>query len=269
MSRAAITLGQYIPGDSLLHRLDPRFKLLALLFILVALFLLNTFAGLIALLLFAAVLALLSRVPLRSLLRGLRPILYIVAFTLVIYFFFTKGGVVWLRLGPVTVESVGVIQGLFVTARLAGLVFLTLLLTLTTTPLSLTHGLEFFMRPFQYLGLPVSETALVMSIALRFIPTLMEESQRLMRAQMARGADFESGGIFRRAKSLVPLIVPLFVGAFRRADELAVAMEARAFRVGARRTSLYEARAAARDWAALAFAAAVLAAAVLARLKFN
>ncbi len=262
MSRS-ITLGQYIPGDTLLHRLDPRFKLLVLLLFLFMLFWLKTFAGLSLVLLLFLFLTALAGVPFRYLLRGLRPIVYIVVFTLVIYFFFTKGGVVLLRIGPVTVESEGVAQGLFIVARLVGLVLATMLVTLTTTPLALTHGLEFFLKPFQCIGLPVAEVALIMTIALRFIPTLMEEIQRLMRAQMARGADFETGGIFRRAQSLTPLIVPLFVSAFRRADELAVAMEVRGYRVGVKRTRMHDPKTAARDWAALTFAALLLAAVIL------
>ncbi len=261
MSRS-ITLGQYIPGRSLLHRLNPRFKLLSLLLLLAALFLLQSFTVLGAYLLFFAFLTAVAGVPFRYLLRGMRPIMYIVVFTLIIFFFFTKGGVVLLRVGPVTVESVGVLEGLFVVTRLVGLVMATLLVTLTTTPLSLTHGLEFFLKPFKYIGFPVAEIALIMTIALRFIPTLMEESQRLMRAQMARGADFETGNLFRKARSLTPLIVPLFVSGFRRADELAVAMEARGYRIGATRTRMREDTVALRDWAALTFALALLAAAI-------
>lgn len=254
----SITLGHYIPGRSLLHRLNPRFKLLALLIFLIALFWLKTLTGMAAMVLLSIVLLSLARVPYCYLLRGLRPIMYIVLFTLIIYFFFTKGGVVLLRIGPVTVESLGVVEGLFVVARLFGLVLATLLVTLTTTPLSLTHGLEFFLKPFKWIGLPVAEIAVIMTIALRFIPTLMEESQRLMRAQMARGADFESGNLFRKARNLTPLIVPLFVSAFRRADELALAMEARGYRIGARRTRMHEEQIALRDWASLAFALILL-----------
>lgn len=264
MSRS-ITLGHYIPGRSLLHRLNPRFKLLSLLLFLVALFWLKTLTGMGVVLLLLCILLSLARVPYRYLLRGMRPIMYIVLFTLIIYFFFTKGGVVLLRIGPVTVESLGVMEGLFVVARLIGLVLATLLVTLTTTPLSLTYGLEFFLKPFKFIGLPVAEIAMIMTIALRFIPTLMEESQRLMRAQMARGADFESGNLFRKASNLTPLIVPLFVSAFRRADELALAMEARGYRIGARRTRMHEDTIALRDWAALAFTLALLGAIIAGR----
>jgi energy-coupling factor transport system permease protein len=261
----SITLGHYIPGQTLLHRLNPRFKLLSLLVFLLALFWLKTLTAMGGVLLLLIVLISLARVPYRYLLRGLRPILYIVLFTLIIYFFFNKGGIVLLRIGTITVESMGVLEGLFVVARLVGLVLATLLVTLTTTPLSLTSGLEFFLKPFKLIKLPVSEIAMIMTIALRFIPTLMEESQRLMRAQMARGADFESGSLFRKARNLTPLIVPLFVSAFRRADELALAMEARGYRIGARRTRMYEDTIALRDWASLAFALTLLAAIIVGR----
>lgn len=261
MSRSII-LGQYLPGESFLHRLDPRFKLAALLILLALLFAVRTFAGLGLLALLAAGLAGYTAVPPGYLVRGIRPILYIILFTLFVYAFFTPGGVVLFRLGPVTVESHGLTQGLFVVLRLLILVWFSLLVTLTTTPLAFTDGMEFFLRPLKLVRLPVSEVAVIMTIALRFIPTLMEESQRIMRAQMARGADFESGGFFRRARSLVPLVVPLFVSAFRRADELAIAMEARGYRVGARRTRLRQLPVTWRDWAALAAAAAMLAAAL-------
>lgn len=262
MSRS-ITLGQYIPGESPLHHLDARFKLLSLLITLAALFWLRTPHGLAVALLFLALLMSVARVPVIYLLRGLRPIAYIVFFTIIIYFFFTKGGVVLLRLGPLTIEETGVREGLFIVARLIGLVMATMLATLTTTPLSLTHALEFFLRPFKYIGLPVAEIAIIMTIALRFIPTLMEESQRLMRAQMARGADFATGGLTAKARNLIPLIVPLFVSAFRRADELALAMEARGYRIGARRTRMHEEKAGFKDWIALLLSAAILAAVII------
>ncbi len=252
MSRS-ITLGQYLPGESLVHRMNPRLKILALLLILVLLFSLTTYAGLIGLFLMALALIVSARIPLRFFIKGLRPILYIVIFALIIYLFFTKGGVVLLRIGPVTIESAGLSEGIFVITRLITLIIFSLIVTLTTTPLSLTHGISYFLKPLGKIGLPTEEIAMIMSVALRFIPTLMEESQRLMRAQVSRGADFETGSVFRRAKNLVPLIVPLFISAFRRADELALAMEARGYRLGAKRTRLHEDVIATRDWAALIF----------------
>ncbi len=248
----SITMGQYIPGNSILHRLNPRLKIIALVLLLVFLFLLDTFSALGASLGLALALFALAGVPFSYLLRGLRPVLYIALFALIIYFFFTSGGVVLFRIGFITVESEGVEQGLFIVARLVVLVLFSLLLTLTTTPLSLTHGMSYFLKPLSHIGLPTEEVAMIMAVALRFIPTIMEESQRLMRAQLARGADFETGSIFRKAGSLVPLIVPLFVSAFRRADELALAMEARGYRIGARRTRMHEDVIMLKDWAALA-----------------
>ncbi len=262
MSRS-ITLGQYLPGASLIHLLNPRLKILALLLILILLFSLKTYSGLIGLFLIATAMIATTKVPFRYFLKGLRPILYIVVFALIIYFFFTKGGIVLVRIGFVTVESEGVREGVFVVARLVTLVLFSLLVTLTTTPLSLTYGIGFFLRPLRYIGLPTEEVAMIMAIALRFIPTLMEESQRLMRAQVARGADFESGSIFRKAKSLIPLIVPLFISAFRRADELALAMEARGYRLGAKRTRMHEDVITTRDWTVLAFVLAFLIAALV------
>ena len=258
MSRS-ITLGRYLPGSSFLHRLNPRFKLLILLLFLAVLFLLKTFAGLGLLLLFLLLMMLAVRIPLRYLAGGLRPLTYIILFTIIIYFFFTKGGVVLLRLGPLTVEQAGVTAGLFMIMRLVGLVLMTMLLTLTTTPLALAHGIEYFMMPLGRIGFPAEEVAMVMTMALRFIPTIAEESQRLLRAQMARGADFE-GGFFSRARKFAPLMVPLFIGAFRRADELALAMEARGYRLGAVRTRMHEEKITTTDWAALLFALAALAA---------
>jgi energy-coupling factor transport system permease protein len=222
-----ITLGQYIPGQSILHRLDPRAKFIALILFIVTVFMLRTFPGYLVLGLVLLALLMSSGLPLPYFFRGLRPVLYIMLFTVIVHFFMTKGGDVWLRLGPLTVESEGVYLGLFMVLRIIFLVVSTSLLTLTTSPIALTDGLEYLMRPLSRIGIPAHEIAMMMTIALRFIPTLMEEAEKIMKAQMARGADFESGNVFRRAKSLVPLLVPLFVSAFRRADDLAIAMEAR------------------------------------------
>ncbi len=257
MSRS-VTMGQYIPGESILHRINPRLKIVILVLILVLLFLLETFSGLAAALLFALGLFALAGIPYSYLLRGLRPILYIALFALIIYFFFTSGGVVLFRIGFLTVESEGVQQGLFIVGRLVALVLFSLLVTLTTTPLSLTHGMGFFLKPLRYVGLPTEEIAMIMAVALRFIPTLMEESQRLMRAQLARGADFETGSLIRKARNMTPLIVPLFVSAFRRADDLALAMEARGFRIGAKRTRMHQDLITIQDWLILAFVLALL-----------
>ncbi len=237
MSRS-LTLGHYLPGSSLVHKLNPRIKVPALIIFLIILFMIKTYAGLLTMLVVALFLFYSAKVPFRYLIKGLRPILYISFFAMIIFFLFTKGGVVLFRLGPLTIESDGVTEGIFVIIRLVTLVLFSLLLTLTTTPLSLTYGLGYFLRPFSRIGLPTEEVVMIMAIALRFIPTLLEESQRLMRAQVSRGADFESGSIFRKTKNMIPLIVPLFISAFRRADELALAMESRGYRIGAKRSRL-------------------------------
>jgi energy-coupling factor transport system permease protein len=234
----SITLGHYLPGNSLLHRLDPRVKLVSLLIMIVALFMVKTFFGFVLFGSFIFLIFMSSRLPWRYFLRGLRPVLYIILFTLILHFLFTKGGQVYWRLGPLTIEEAGVFLGTFMTLRLILLVITTLLITLTTSPISFADGIEFLLRPFRRLGVPGHEIAMMMTIALRFIPTLMEESDKIRKAQMARGADFETGNILRRAGNLVPLLVPLFVSAFRRADELAIAMEARCYRGGENRTKM-------------------------------
>lgn len=245
-----------------MHLLDPRGKLVAVVFLIVSIFAANTFSGLFFLLAVAASMYLLVRIPAGYLVRGLKPVMVIAVLSLFLHFFFTKGGAVLIRWGPFTIEQDGLILGIFTVMRLGLLVSFTMLITLTTTPLSLAGALEYFLRPLSYLKLPGPEIALILTIALRFIPTLMEESDRIIKAQMARGADFEGGNIFRRARSLIPVIVPLFVSAFRRADDLAVAMESRCYRVGARRTRMHELTFTLRDFLAVA-AAALLAAAML------
>ncbi|NMB42179.1 MAG: energy-coupling factor transporter transmembrane protein EcfT [Firmicutes bacterium] len=250
----SVTLGHYLPGNSFLHKLDPRIKLSSLLLLIIALFLIKTFWGFILFALFILAVFISSQLPWRYFLRGLKPILYIIVFTLFLHFLFTKGGKVYLRLGAITVEEAGVYLGAFMTLRLALLVITTILITLTTSPMSFADGIEFLLRPFRRLGIPGHEIAMMMTIALRFVPTLMEESDKIRKAQMARGADFETGNVFRRARNLVPLLVPLFVSAFRRADELAIAMEARCYRGGENRTKLRKLQTAPRDYYAIATA---------------
>ncbi|MDK2882563.1 MAG: energy-coupling factor transport system permease protein [Bacillota bacterium] len=246
-----ITLGQYIPGTSLLHRLDPRTKILGSIFYIVALFLVDDLSGYLAITAFSFVLVALSGLPWRYVLRGVRPIFYIVLFTLALNFFLTPGRVVW-ELGPLKATEEGIRLGIFMGWRLILLVLTTSLLTLTSSPIALTDGIEYLLSPFRGIGVPAHELAMMMTIALRFIPTLLEETDKIMKAQMARGADFETGNIVQRARGMIPLLVPLFVGAFRRADDLATAMEARCYRGGVGRTRLRELKFAARDYIALA-----------------
>lgn len=236
----SLTLGHYLPGNSFLHWLDPRVKLVSLLILIAALFLIKTFWGFTIFAAFILFIFISSRLPWRYFIRGLKPILFIITLTLVLHFLFTKGGRVYWRWGVLTVEEAGVYLGTFMALRLVLLVITTLLITLTTSPLAFADGIEYLLRPFRRIGIPGHEIAMMMTIALRFIPTLMEESDKIRKAQMARGADFETGNIFRRARNMVPLLVPLFVSAFRRADELAIAMEARCYRGGENRSKMRE-----------------------------
>ncbi|MGI6129281.1 MAG: energy-coupling factor transporter transmembrane component T family protein [bacterium] len=246
-----ITLGQYVPGDSLLHRLDPRTKIIGSMLYIIALFILKSWMGYVAVTVFSMALVLLSALPLRFVLRGIRPVAYIVLFTLVLNFFLTPGEIVW-KLGPLKATAEGIRLGVFMGWRLLLLVLTTSLLTLTSSPIALTDGIEHLLRPFKKIGVPAHELAMMMTIALRFIPTLLEETDKIMKAQMARGADFETGNIVKRARGMIPLLVPLFISAFRRADELATAMEARCYRGGEGRTRLKELQFASQDWATFA-----------------
>lgn len=262
----SITLGHYLPGQSLLHRLDPRMKLIILMLMIVALFVIKTFMGFFFFGMFVLIVFTFSGLPWRYFFRGLRPILYIVLLTIILHFLFTKGGEVYWRWGFLSIEEAGVYMGTFMSLRLVLLVITTLLITLTTSPIAFADGIEYLLRPFRRIGVPGHEIAMMMTIALRFIPTLMEESDKIRKAQMARGADFETGNIFRRARNLVPLLVPLFVSAFRRADELAVAMEARCYRGGDNRTKMKELQTRPLDYYSLATASGVVAAILVAGL---
>ncbi|MBE3519859.1 MAG: energy-coupling factor transporter transmembrane protein EcfT [Firmicutes bacterium] len=232
-----VIIGQYYPVRSTVHSMDPRAKILIATIFMVVLFVGNNFYCFLAMGLFAVLAVVLSKVPWHVVIRTVRPMLFILIFTLVLHLFLTPGPVLF-RMGPVTATWSGLVQGLFIGTRLVILIMFTSLLTLTTSPVELTDGLEDVLRPFSRLGVPHHELAMMMTIALRFIPTLLEEADRIMKAQMARGADFQSGNMLNRARNLAPLLVPLFVSAFRRADELALAMEARCYRGGEGRTRM-------------------------------
>jgi energy-coupling factor transport system permease protein len=256
-------IGQYIPGDSLLHRLDPRTKLTFLTFYVVILFF-ATGAG-YALLGGVAIFGVAaSRISPRYILRGLRPLVFLLALTMAFQIFMVPGDVIW-RFGFLQVTRQGLVLGLFMALRLLLLVVTTSLLTLTTSPIALTDGLESMLRPLTVVGVPAHEFAMMMTIALRFIPTLMDEADKVMKAQMARGAEFSSGSLTARARSLVPVLVPLFVGAFRRADDLAIAMEARCYRGGEGRTRMRQLRLGGLDLVALTAAAGMVAGILLLR----
>lgn len=242
-----ITLGQFFPGDSFLHKLDPRMKLILTFALIVIVFVSHGFAGFALVLAFVAAAIFASGIKLKIVLRGLKPVFFIVIFTFVLNLFFQGTGNEIFRLGFLRITDDGLRTALFLAVRLIMLVISTQLLTLTTSPIALTDGLEALMKPLNIIHFPVHEIAMMMSIALRFIPTLMDEASKIMKAQTARGADFESGNLVQRAKAMVPLLVPLFVSAFRRADELALAMEARCYRGGAGRTRMRQLRFGYRD----------------------
>ena len=233
-----ITIGQYFPGNSFVHRLDPRTKILLTVALIVAVFLCDGFLGFAAVLGFVLLAARVSGIGARFLVRGLKPVAFIVAVTFLLNVFFQSEGTPLFSWKFITVTDLGLRRAAFLAVRLVLLIVASQLLTLTTSAISLTDGMESLMRPLTRLRFPAHEIAMMMSIALRFIPTLMEEADKIMKAQMARGADFESGNLFRRARAMVPLLVPLFVSAFRRADELAMAMEARCYHGGEGRTRM-------------------------------
>ncbi len=260
-----ITIGQYVPGESIIHRLDPRTKLIAIIPYIVALFTVDSWQGYLLMTVVSLSVVLLSRLPVIYVLRGLKPIVIVIAITFPLHLFFTQGELLF-KLGPLTASREGLIKGIFISLRLIYLVLITSLLTLTTSPIRLTDGLENLLSPAKRVGLPAHELAMMMTIALRFIPTFLEETEKIMKAQKARGADFETGSIIRRGKNLVPLLVPLFIGAFRRADDLALAMEARCYRGGVNRTKMIQLRFAPRDGLALLLMFTVLGLSVASRL---
>ena len=255
-----ITLGQFVPGDSAVHRLDPRTKILAMIAYIVLVFLVQSMAAFAVPFLFVALALLLSGVPLSYVWSSLKPMRWLIAFMFLINLFFTQGERVLFSWWIVRVTAEGVRQAVFISLRLILLVAGTSLLTLTTSPIALTDGLERLLKPLARIRFPAHELAMMMTIALRFIPTLLEETDRIRKAQMARGADFESGGLIARARAMVPILVPLFVSAFRRADELAMAMECRCYHGGEGRTRMRELRLARRDLYAAGTVALFLAA---------
>lgn len=228
--------GRFIPGNSLLHRLDPRAKLLFVFGFICIIFFANNIVTYSLVLLLVLAILLISQINLRFLFNGLKMILFLIVFTFFLQLFFNKEGDVLFSMGFIKIHEEGLRQGIFISLRFFLLVLMTSLLTLTTTPISLTDGLESLLHPLKRLRFPVHELALMMSISLRFIPTLMDETDKIMKAQMARGVDFSSGSLKQRVQAFIPLLVPLFVSAFKRAEELATAMEARGYRGGEGRT---------------------------------
>ncbi len=232
-----ITLGQYYPGNSWIHRLDPRVKIIATLLYIVALFLVPDFWGFLIAFTALETIVVLSKVPWKFILKGLKPVFLIIAFTLIVNMFMIKGEVL-VQIWVFHITREGLRMAVFMGIRLTMLILGSSMLTLTTRPIGLTDGIEALLSPLKKIGVPAHELAMMMTIALRFIPTLLEETDKIIKAQQARGADFESGNIIRRAKALVPILVPLFISAFRIAQDLAMAMEARCYGSGIKRTRM-------------------------------
>ncbi len=247
-----ITMGQYYPVDSWVHRLDPRTKILLTIAMIVAVFLVKTMAGYGLVLGFMYLVSRLSNIPFKMLLKGVKPLRFILILTFLLNLFFNTGATVLIEWGFLKISYEGLSQAVHYSLRLIFLVLGTSLMTLTTSPIALSDGIEMLLSPLKKLRFPAHELAMMMSIALRFIPTLMEEADKIMKAQMARGADFESGNLLARAKAMVPLLVPLFVSAFRRAGDLAMAMESRCYHGGENRTRLRVLKITRNDWIAAA-----------------
>lgn len=248
-----ITLGQYFPGDTVVHRLDPRTKLILTIVYIAALFCASTWSGYILVFLALVCVMLIAHIRPAAILRGLKPLVIIIVFTAILNVFFTSGDDTLFRWRFIHITYTGLRNAVVMMLRVLLLVSGTFLLTYTTSPLAITDGLEMLLSPLKKLRVPVYEMSLMMSIALRFIPTLIEETDRIMSAQKARGADLETGSIIDRARALLPLLIPLFVSAFRRADELATAMECRLYHGGDGRTRLNTLTMTVSDWTALGF----------------
>lgn len=259
-----VTLGQYFPGDTIIHRLDPRTKLVVVVLFIVALFNAVDFISYGVMLVVTMTCVAISRIRLKTILRGLKPIIFILILTAILNLFYTEGDAL-VSFWVLTITKQGVKRAVFMVLRIMLLIIGTFLLTYTTSPIALTDGLEVLLGPLKKLRFPIHEMSMMMSMALRFIPTLIEETDKIMSAQKARGADFETGSLVRRAKALLPLLVPLFVSAFRRADELAVAMESRCYHGGEGRTRMKQLVMHPCDWVALLLGALLLAGLIVMR----
>lgn len=254
-----ITLGQYFPGDTIVHRLDPRIKILIALVFLVSVFVVRTMWGFLALAVLFAVIIAIAKIGPVTIARSIRPLLFIIIFTFALNILFYNGGTVYWEWGILKISQEGIEKAIFIAIRLILLIIATSLLTLTTSPMQLTDGMESLLKPLKKIKFPVHEMAMMMSIAMRFIPTLVEETDRIMKAQTARGAEFDSGNLLKKAKNMIPLLVPLFVSAFKRADELALAMESRCYHGDEGRTRMKVLKMCASDvWALVVMLAACI-----------
>ncbi|AVQ97682.1 energy-coupling factor transporter transmembrane component T family protein [Oceanobacillus sp. M65] len=260
-----LIIGQYVPGNSLVHKLDPRTKITLIFFFVFIVFLANNVVSYSILALFALASMVTSRVPIRFIMKGLTPVWFLIVFTFILHIIVTKEGTIWLEIYSFQIYSGGVFQGIAISLRFFLLILITSLLTLTTTPIEITDAIEDMLHPLKKVKFPVHELALMMSISLRFIPTLMQETEKISKAQASRGVDFRTGSIKDRAKAVVPLLIPLFVSAFKRAEELAMAMEARGYKGGEGRTKLRELKINARDIAVYLLFIAVIAGLLLTR----
>ncbi|AZV58720.1 energy-coupling factor transporter transmembrane component T [Clostridium sp. AWRP] len=265
-----ITIGQYVPGNSFVHKLDPRVKILISLIYIVDLFIVNSFKGYIFIVLFTIISILISKIQFSYIYKGLKPIFILVVITAVLNIFMTTG------INPplfkwkfLVVYKEGLVMAAFMAIRLIFLIIGTSLLTLTTSPIELTDAIEKLLNPMKKIGVPAHELAMMMTIALRFIPTLMDETDKIMKAQMARGADFQSGNIIQRAKNLIPILVPLFISSFRRADELAMAMEARCYTGGEGRTRMKQLKLTNKDFTASVCTFALVCVSILSRMWWH
>ena len=258
-----ITLGQYFPGNSVIHRLDPRTKLVMLVVYIVALFLAGGPATYGLMLVFLLTCIGIPGIPGKAFLRGMKPLIFILVFTGLLNLFFTQGGTVLVSFWGISITTEGILRAVYMVVRILMLIAGTFLLTYTTSPIALTDGLESLLNPLKKIKVPVHELAMMMCIALRFIPTLIEETDKIMSAQKARGADFETGKLMDRVKALVPILVPLFISAFRRADELATAMECRCYHGGDGRTKMKLLRYKRRDFVAYGIGVLLIAAVIV------
>lgn len=250
-----ITIGQYYPAESSIHRMDARLKLTITFIFIVTLFLVNTFVGYVFVIASMGLVIKASKVPLKFMLKGLKSIMIIILFTAFINLFMTRGETVLVEVGIFTITMEGVILAIKMCVRLVLLIVGSSILTLTTTPIQLTDAIEYILKPFKRIGVPAHEIAMMMTIALRFIPTLLDETDKIMKAQQARGADFDTGNLIQKAKALIPILVPLFISAFRRAEELAMAMEARCYHGDENRTRMNVMRMGSGDYRAAGIAA--------------
>lgn len=235
-----ITIGQFYPAESIIHNIDARVKIIATFIYIITLFLIKDFIGFVFVGLMLAIVTKISKVPVKFMLKGIKGIFIIIILTSLINIFTIRDGMVIFEAGWIKITVTGVLTALKIVIRLILLIMGSSLMTLTTTPIKLTDGIEYLLKPFRKIGVPAHDIAMMMTIALRFIPTLLDETDKIMKAQQARGADFETGNLIQRAKSLVPILVPLFISAFRRADELAMAMEARCYSGNENRTRMNE-----------------------------